>query len=200
MTILYNIVYVLPNANLIFMPRRFLKLFFDTFFPWQCISCKKEVLFPYPLCKKCQRNIPINYSPENSGGGDFPGDKDKIKQLEKDKEERIDKIVADFLISPQEFIGNPNNEDKLDKELALKIIEKNRTSAFLNNIDKFQGLDREVALNLIESGSASAILKSLDKFQGLDKEVALNLIENGDGDAVLENLDKFQGLDKESAI
>ena len=83
----------------------------------------------------------INYSPENSGGGDFPDDKDKIKQLEKDKEERIDKIVADFLISPQEFIGNPNNEDKLDKELALKIIEKNRTSAFLNNIDKFQGLD-----------------------------------------------------------
>ncbi len=61
-TILYNIVYVLPNANLTFMPHRFLKLFLDTFFPWQCVSCKKEVHLPYPLCKKCQRNIPINYS------------------------------------------------------------------------------------------------------------------------------------------
>ena len=61
-TILYNIVYVLPNANLIYMPRRFLKLFLDTFFPWKCVFCKKEVHLPYPLCKKCQRSIPINYS------------------------------------------------------------------------------------------------------------------------------------------
>ena len=52
----------MPNANLIFMPRRFLKLFLDTFFPWQCVSCKKEIHLSYPLCKKCQRNIPINYS------------------------------------------------------------------------------------------------------------------------------------------
>ena len=44
------------------MPRRFLKLFLDTFFPWKCVSCKKEVYLSYPLCKKCQRNIPINYS------------------------------------------------------------------------------------------------------------------------------------------
>ena len=44
------------------MPRRFLKLFLDTFFPWKCVSCKREVHLPYPLCKKCQRNIPINYS------------------------------------------------------------------------------------------------------------------------------------------
>jgi len=44
------------------MPHRFLKLFFDTFFPWQCVSCKKEVHLSYPLCKKCQKNIPINYS------------------------------------------------------------------------------------------------------------------------------------------
>jgi len=44
------------------MPRRFLKLFLDSFFPWQCVSCKKEVHLSYPLCKKCQRNIPINYS------------------------------------------------------------------------------------------------------------------------------------------
>jgi ComF family protein len=44
------------------MPHRFLKLFLDTFFPWKCISCKKEVHFSYPLCKKCQKNIPINYS------------------------------------------------------------------------------------------------------------------------------------------
>lgn len=38
------------------------KFFLDTFFPWQCISCKKEIHFSYPLCKKCQKNIPINYS------------------------------------------------------------------------------------------------------------------------------------------
>ena len=44
------------------MPHRFLKLFLDTFFPWQCVSCKKEIRLSYPLCKKCQRNIPINYS------------------------------------------------------------------------------------------------------------------------------------------
>jgi len=44
------------------MPRCLLKLFLDTFFPWQCVSCKKEVRFSYPLCKKCQENIPINYS------------------------------------------------------------------------------------------------------------------------------------------
>ncbi len=44
------------------MPRRFLKLLLDTFFPWKCISCKKGVHFSYPLCKKCQKNIPINYS------------------------------------------------------------------------------------------------------------------------------------------
>lgn len=52
----------MPNANIISMPRRFLKLFLDTFFPWQCVSCKREVHLSYPLCKKCQKNIPINYS------------------------------------------------------------------------------------------------------------------------------------------
>ena len=44
------------------MPHRFLKLFLDIFFPWQCVYCKKEIHFPYPLCKKCQTNIPINSS------------------------------------------------------------------------------------------------------------------------------------------
>ena len=52
----------MPNTNLIFMPRRFLKLFLDSFFPWQCVSCKKEIHLSYPLCKKCQKSIPINYS------------------------------------------------------------------------------------------------------------------------------------------
>jgi len=51
----------LPNTNLIFMLHRFLKLFLDTFFPWKCISCKKEVRLSYPLCKKCKRGIPINH-------------------------------------------------------------------------------------------------------------------------------------------
>jgi len=41
------------------MPRRFLKLFLDIFFPWQCLYCKKETHLPYPLCKKCQVSIPI---------------------------------------------------------------------------------------------------------------------------------------------
>ena len=44
------------------MPHRFLKLFLDIFFPWQCLYCKKEIHLPYPLCKKCQANIPINSS------------------------------------------------------------------------------------------------------------------------------------------
>lgn len=38
------------------------KLFLDILFPWQCFYCKKETSNPYPLCQKCQRNIPINYS------------------------------------------------------------------------------------------------------------------------------------------
>lgn len=51
------------------MPRRFLNhltflwnLFLNIFFPWQCFNCKKEVSHSYPLCKKCQTSIPINYS------------------------------------------------------------------------------------------------------------------------------------------
>jgi len=44
------------------MPHRFLKLFLDIFFPWQCLYCKKEIHLSYPLCKKCQANIPINSS------------------------------------------------------------------------------------------------------------------------------------------
>ena len=44
------------------MPHRFLKLFLDIFFPWQCLYCKKEIHLSYPLCKKCQENIPINSS------------------------------------------------------------------------------------------------------------------------------------------
>ena len=142
----------------------------------------------------------INYPPDSSEGKDSPNDKDKIEQLKKDEEEKINKIADDFLISPRKFIENPNNKNKLDKKVAIKLIEEHRTSALLNYIDKFQGLDKEVALNLIESGCASAILKNFNKFQGLDKEVALNLIESGDADAVLDNIDKFQGLDKESTL
>jgi len=44
------------------MPHRFLKLFLDIFFPWQCLYCKKEIHLSYPLCKKCQVSIPIHSS------------------------------------------------------------------------------------------------------------------------------------------
>lgn len=51
------------------MPHRFFNFlifiwnfFLDIFFPWQCLNCKKEISRSYPLCKKCQAGIPINYS------------------------------------------------------------------------------------------------------------------------------------------
>jgi len=44
------------------MPYRFLKLFLDIFFPWKCLYCKKEIHSIYPLCRKCQKTIPINSS------------------------------------------------------------------------------------------------------------------------------------------
>ena len=83
----------------------------------------------------------INYSPENSEGKDSLND--------------IEKMTDNFSISPKEFIENPDNQSKLDKALALKIIENGGADAILENIDKFEGLDKESAIKMIQKSGRS---------------------------------------------
>jgi hypothetical protein len=94
--------------------------------------------------------------------------------------------------------------DKLDKAVAIRLIEAHRGDAVMWNHEKFEGLvlDKELAMKLIGLGNAYSVTDYIKKFEGLDKEVALKLIEAERGGSVVRDHEKFEGLvlDKEIAM
>ena len=112
-----------------------------------------------------------------------------------------------------EEIGQPGNEEDLNKEVALEesleseLTEQDKTEldnilADLKNFD-FEKLDgikpkfhEKIALRLIEGGRGHYIPYYLNRFKGLDhRRIALKLVESGDVDDLAFYLRNFKGLD-----
>jgi hypothetical protein len=88
----------------------------------------------------------------------------------------------------------------LDKEIALRMIENNKTHNVANGLSYFSGLDNEVAMSLVDKGYVEEVLDNSSIFEGLilDKSAFLRFFKIQQY-SVINNLKKFIGLDKESA-
>ena len=93
--------------------------------------------------------------------------------------------ISDHL---ERFIGEKSSK------LALKIIEADSEFGAFNvasNIHNFSKLDKNIALRLIEKDESYCVKDNVDIFVGLDQVVAERLIENDGTDDVLDNFGKF---------
>lgn len=89
-------------------------------------------------------------------------------------------------------------EGSLSKRLEFQYTDTAvgyRTNEVADHIKEVKILDKEIALKLIQKGLAKYLFWNIDIFTWLDQELAVALIRSGRWDSVADNLEKFEWID-----
>ena len=146
-------------------------------------------------------------------------DKDvALKLIDNGKEDIVGKHVNCFkwfdlskdllikLINNKKFNVLPNLVGvvkKLDKEIAIALIENGRADVMFDkrlNLRWLDKLDKEVAMKLIDNWKGYELTCHIGRFEWFDKEFAMKLIDDGHVEFVGNELVLFKWLDKEVAM
>lgn len=120
-----------------------------------------------------------------------------------DKWKELAQTLLDDQHKSDEYIKSLGNR-KVDKQVALDLIEKGDIYTVVNNLDKFKDLDKEVAIKLVECWHWRAVVEKSEKFAWLflNEEIAEKLIQTKDMFSkdsqwkyVAYYLEKFEWLD-----
>lgn len=119
--------------------------------------------------------------------------------------EKVDKEVAERLIKLGYYPFVIHNIDKFDwlnrKTLLNSALRGWRYVLIAENIDKFDEVNyNTIADKLIEKDQNTTLLHNLSKFKRLNSNIAIKLIKCGCASYIVDNFDNFYWLEKDVAV